>query len=358
MDLLRRSLAGVFVYAFLLPVIFWPIGFHEIQPQLTYLFAGAMFFFSVLRLIHYVNSKRLYALSPRAWFITFAALSLSQAAILGTVFTLAIFDERFFPIIHVSMLAFAGIASSAVFALSPRIRFGILNLAILMLPAMITGFLSEGYLPLAVMMLVFTVYISGIGIRANKEYRRSFDIEIELEAQRKELETLNQTDALTSIYNRGYFNQHFEDQWQYAMRHELEIAILLIDVDHFKAINDTHGHLAGDACLVNLAYAINKTVNRTIDVAARYGGEEFVVLLSGCNTEQARSMAHKIEQAIQDHKFVHEGTVIPVTVSIGIATTMPKPKQKSSTLIDQADQALYQAKAQGRNRSIVFTEDE
>ncbi|GAC08801.1 GGDEF domain-containing protein [Paraglaciecola chathamensis] len=358
MDMLRRSLAGVIVYAFILPVIFWPLHFVEAKHDLAYILCGCMFLISVLRLIHYYFSKPLYKFSARLWFLLFALFSLMHAGILGFVFTLAIFDERFTPIIHISMLATAGISVSALFALSPRIRFALLNLSFLMMPVMFTGFLTEEYIPLASMMLVFLLYISGIGIRSNREYRRSFDIEIELEAQRKELETLNQTDALTSIYNRGYFNQHFEDQWQYAMRHELEIAILLIDVDHFKAINDTHGHLAGDACLVNLAYAINKTVNRSIDVAARYGGEEFVVLLSGCNTEQARSMAQKIEQAIQDHKFVHEGTVIPVTVSIGIATTMPKPKQKSSTLIDQADQALYQAKAQGRNRSIVFTEDE
>lgn len=355
MDLLRRSLAGIFVYAFLLPVIFWPIHFHKIQPNLTYLFAGGMFFISTLRLLHYYYSASLYTLSSRLWFALFAILSLSQAAILGFVFTLAIFDERFYPIIHVSMLALAGIASSALLALSPRIRFGITNLAILMLPAMITGFLTEGYIPFATMMLVFTFYISGIGIRANKEYLRSFQIEIELEAQRKELETLSQTDALTSIYNRGYFNQYFESQWQYAIRHNVEVALLIIDVDHFKSINDTHGHLAGDACLVNIAYVVNKAINRSTDIAARYGGEEFVVLLSGCNKEQSQVIARDIMHAIDNHKFVYQNNILPITVSIGIATSIPEPRQKSNSLIEQADHALYQAKAQGRNRTVLFS---
>ena len=355
MDLLRRSLAGIAVYSFVLPVIFWPLHFHTMQPELAYLLAGSMLFISLLRVVHYVYSPTIYAYSSRLWFAIFSTLSLSQAAILGSVFMLAIFDIRFQPLIHVSMLALAGIASSALFALSPRIKLGLINLTILMLPAMLTGFFTEGYIPFATMMLVYTFYISGMGIRANREYMRAFEIEIELEAQRKTLETLSQTDALTGIYNRGYFNQYFEDQWQYAIRHRVEVALLLIDVDHFKAVNDTYGHLAGDACLVNLAHAINSSVNRATDITARYGGEEFAVLISGCNATQSQFMANHIMQSVAQHKFVHNDVEIPITVSIGIATVVPEPKQKSNDLIEQADKALYQAKTEGRNRAILFS---
>ncbi|ABG39282.1 diguanylate cyclase [Paraglaciecola sp. T6c] len=349
---------GVIVYAFILPVIFWPLHFLEAQTKLAYVLSGCMFFISALRLIHYFFSQPLYEFSSRLWFAIFAVLSLLQAAILGYVFTLAIFDERFTPIIHISMLATAGISVSALFALSPRLRFAFVNLSLLMMPVMITGFLTDGFLPLAGMMLVFLLYISGIGIRSNKEYKRSFEIEIELQAQRRELETLSQTDALTSIYNRGYFNQYFENLWHHATRHKIEIALLIIDADHFKSVNDTYGHLGGDACLIHLAHAINKPINRATDIAVRYGGEEFAILLSGCNPQQSKKMADAIMQSIQQHKFVYQDSEIPITVSIGIATLVPSPHQKSNELIEQADSALYRAKATGRNRAVLFSPDD
>lgn len=351
-------MTGIVIYAFILPFIFWPLHFREVQPNLAYVLSVSMFLISMLRLVHYYFSKKLYQFSSKLWFAIFSVLSLIQAAILGLVFTLAIFDERFLPIIHLSMLALAGISVSALFALSPRIRFALLNVSLLMTPAMLTGFLTEGYFPLASMILLFALYISGIGIRANKEYKRSFEIEIELQAQRRELETLSQTDALTSIYNRGYFNQYFENLWHHATRHKIEIALLIIDVDHFKSVNDTYGHLGGDACLVHLAHAINKPINRATDIAVRYGGEEFAVLLSGCNPQQSKKMADAIMQSIQQHKFIYQDGEIPITVSIGIATLVPRPNQKSNELIEQADSALYRSKAAGRNRALLFSPDD
>lgn len=348
-------MTGVVVYGFMLPVVFWPFDFYILQPLLSKVFALSMLFISILRGFHYVLTKPIYQYSVKLWRSSFFFLSLCHASILSTFFVFSIFDERFTGILHVTMLAIGGISSGAVVALVPRIKFALVNLSVLLIPSIVLGIITSEKFPFAVMIAVFFGYIAMIGVRSSKEYNRSFEIELMLDQQKNELERLSKIDALTNIYNRGYFNLEFEKQWEYASRLKLRLSLLLVDVDHFKAFNDNYGHLLGDACLMHVAKIINQVGKRETDLAARFGGEEFVLLILENEGKEAVKVAEVLRQKIEKSPFKVDGRSFPVTVSIGVASIQPSHKIDSRQLIEQADSALYKAKHQGRNLVIVHS---
>ena len=168
------------------------------------------------------------------------------------------------------------------------------------------------------------------------------------EAENK-LEEMATTDALTGLRNRRKFDQVIEAEWRRAMRQNTQIALLMIDADHFKAYNDTFGHQAGDQVLVGIAICISDSVSRAGDCAARYGGEEFAVLLPGVSEADALMIAETIRCKVQGWSC-DEATS---TVSCGVASLVPSAGMDWSVLVSAADKALYAAKAGGRNRSVV-----
>jgi diguanylate cyclase (GGDEF)-like protein len=248
------------------------------------------------------------------------------------------------------MLAIGGIASSAIVALTPRISLALLNLGVLLVPSIIAGFIIEDKLPYAIMILVYVTFIGLMGIRSSGEYNRSFEIESQLDGQKKILEQLNKVDSLTNIYNRGYFNSEFKRQWQMGSRHKISTALMLIDVDHFKVFNDNHGHLCGDACLIHVAKVIKENIKRSTDLVARFGGEEFVVLLSGYSAKDTKELAEKIRISIESTPLYYEGNTFNVTVSIGLASTIPDSQRDRKILLEAADKAMYSVKKAGRNQ--------
>ncbi|TWX57655.1 GGDEF domain-containing protein [Colwellia hornerae] len=350
MDLRRRSMTGIVVYAVMLPAVFWPFDFHTEEPTLSLAFAVIMLTISVVRLAHWFFSDAIYNYSPNLWRNGFTILSLLHASVLSLFFGLAIYDPRFTPILHVTMLAIGGIASSAIVALTPRISLALLNLGMLLVPSIIAGFIIDNKLPYALMILVYVVFIGLMGVRSSREYNRSFEIETQLDGQKKILEQLNKVDVLTNIYNRGYFNSEFERQWQMGSRHKISTALMLIDVDHFKVFNDHHGHLCGDACLIHVANLMKRHIKRTTDLVARFGGEEFVVLLSGYSGKDAITLAEKIRLSIESTPFNYEGNELYVTISIGVASTIPDSQSDKKILLEAADKAMYNAKRAGRNQ--------
>jgi diguanylate cyclase (GGDEF)-like protein len=350
MDLRRRSITGIVFYTVMLPAVFWSFDFHTKEPALTLAFALSMLAISIVRLTHWFFSDSIYNYSPNVWRNCFTVLSLLHASVLSLFFGLAIYDPRFTPILHVTMLAIGGIASSAIVALTPRISLALLNLGILLVPSIIAGFIIEYKLPYAFMILVYVIFIGLMGIRSSREYNRSFEIETQLDGQKKILEQLNKVDSLTNIYNRGYFNSEFERQWQMGSRHEISTALMLIDVDHFKVFNDNHGHLCGDACLIHVARVIKENIKRSTDLVARFGGEEFVVLLSGYSAKDAKELAEKIRLSIESTPLYYEGNAFSVTISIGLASTIPDSQCDRKTLLEAADKAMYSVKKAGRNQ--------
>jgi two-component system cell cycle response regulator len=159
-------------------------------------------------------------------------------------------------------------------------------------------------------------------------------------------------DALTKLFNKRYFLDRLDGELRFARRHGTNVSVLMVDVDHFKAVNDTHGHLAGDAVLANIAGVITRAV-RNEDVVARFGGEELAIILRQIPPEAALHLAERlrrlVEQTITSGADT-SGKQLRVTVSIGVSSYPLDPHDSVSTLVDAADQALYRAKHAGRNR--------
>ena len=166
------------------------------------------------------------------------------------------------------------------------------------------------------------------------------------------LEIVNVTDPLTGVKNRLWWNTEFDAQWRRSGESRRPLSVVLVDIDHFKSINDTHGHLAGDECLREVSAAMASVVRGGVESIARYGGEEFVVLLPDVNATDAAFVAQRLVQSVARLRVVHDGVEIPVRCSAGVASCVPELGADCFLLAD-ADAALYEAKASGRNRSMM-----
>jgi diguanylate cyclase (GGDEF)-like protein/PAS domain S-box-containing protein len=165
------------------------------------------------------------------------------------------------------------------------------------------------------------------------------------------VEALAITDALTGLANRRRFDQYLAIEWRRSMRDRQPLSLLMLDVDRFKAYNDTYGHQRGDSCLKQIAEACMDVVSRPGDLVARFGGEEFVVVLPNTEDEGAVHVAEEICEALRSRRLAHSGNLPGiVTISAGCATLIPRFGKHTPDLIEMADQALYRAKFSGRNR--------
>lgn len=172
-----------------------------------------------------------------------------------------------------------------------------------------------------------------------------------LDTANHELKRLSASDGLTGIANRRFFDEYISREWRRARRSATSIAMLMCDVDHFKLYNDTYGHQAGDDCLRQVANAIASNLERASDIAARYGGEEFAVILPETAIGGTLFVAEKIRHAIHQLNIPHSASQLGrVTLSIGIAAATPDADNSFEDLIKAADQALYKAKDDGRDR--------
>ncbi|BCR03506.1 hypothetical protein DESUT3_05750 [Desulfuromonas versatilis] len=176
----------------------------------------------------------------------------------------------------------------------------------------------------------------------------------ELEEKNRILERLVHIDGLTEVYNHRFFQDFLGKELTRAMRHERPVSLVLVDIDHFKAFNDSYGHQVGDFILKEVC-AVARQSLREHDIMARYGGEEFVFVLPETSAEGALKVAERVRQAVEEHRFTGDGGNYRVTMSLGVATMLPPGDSfKKNEFIGYADEALLQAKRRGRNRVEVF----
>tara|TARA_R100000306_G_scaffold61528_1_gene64367 strand:+ start:32380 stop:34212 length:1833 start_codon:yes stop_codon:yes gene_type:complete len=228
----------------------------------------------------------------------------------------------------------------------------------------------------------FAIILFSIALadRLNKDKRalflaqqKAFDVQVEannlletrVHERTSQLAELNQrlleisaTDTLTLLKNRGYFDRAFRSSFVEAFRYARPLSLLIVDIDHFKRFNDEHGHLVGDDCIKMVAACLREIVTRPQDLAARYGGEEFVVLLPDTPLEGAMKVAEKIREQIEQSDFRVSSRTLTVTVSIGVNSMTPTAPGDSLTFFAEADKALYEAKARGRNCVVAWQEQD
>ena len=187
--------------------------------------------------------------------------------------------------------------------------------------------------------------------RRRDRERQLVEVTRELERVNGQLRRLAVQDELTGVPNRRYFNWLLGREWGRAARDSRPLALILADVDHFKAFNDRYGHPSGDSCLAQVAGALTRQVHRSADAVCRYGGEEFAVVLPNTDAAGAATVAEGMRTAVAELGLEHAGSPhLRVTISLGAAAGVPTPGSSSDALVRMADEALYRAKAAGRNR--------
>jgi len=189
--------------------------------------------------------------------------------------------------------------------------------------------------------------------------RRLSETTRQLEEANRRLERLSTVDPLTGVANRRRFDEVLDLEWRRLARAERPLSLLLIDIDCFKAYNDTLGHLEGDRCLTRIGALLADGAHRAGDLVARYGGEEFAILLAGAGEDAALRVAESIRQDLEELGEPHPASAVAdsVTASVGVATVVPKRGTLPIELIAAADEALYRAKRSGRNRVEITRAD-
>ncbi|WP_066736362.1 PleD family two-component system response regulator [Cupriavidus sp. D384] len=192
-------------------------------------------------------------------------------------------------------------------------------------------------------------------LQRDEAYRALRQSQQQLLETNLELQRLTNSDGLTGLSNRRYFDEYLGAEWKRAQREQTQLALLMIDVDAFKAYNDTYGHVAGDEVLRRVATVIRENCARPADLPARFGGEEFAMILPATSPGGARLLAEKVRRSIETLRIAHSGSPTSgfLTVSIGGAVIVPGADGNFSRLVEAADTGLYQAKRNGRNQVVM-----
>jgi diguanylate cyclase (GGDEF)-like protein len=185
--------------------------------------------------------------------------------------------------------------------------------------------------------------------------QRTLELQItltELAEKNKLLEQQNTRDALTGVRNRAFFDQKINAEIKRSRRERTTLGLLMIDIDHFKAINDKHGHLVGDLVIKAVAHRLQQELKRSTDHVCRYGGEEFAVILPNTDREGAMVLAEQLRLCLASQPVIHDELELSISASIGCYSAVAELQTLSADYIQAADTALYQAKNEGRNKVV------
>ncbi|MCY7294663.1 GGDEF domain-containing protein [Alteromonas sp. a30] len=351
-DFVNRSKLGVIFYAVAWSILFLASSVHLTNPYFCWIMAGLLALISAIRLGLMIIITQHYERFTLGLRRLQTCLVIAHACLWSILFFLANALPAFSELTTSINILTAGIASASVISLTPKYRICLIYNAVLTVPTGVFLLLDPEQWNLGVLIGFFCFYLIYITRRYHKEYMRAFRIEWSLQAKQKELQALSQTDFLTKTYNRLFFNEQIAHQWYLAQRNREELALLMIDLDHFKLINDKYGHVFGDECLVHTAKIIRNVAKRRSDMVVRYGGEEFAVILPQTGIASAISMAENIREALSAQAFSYRDAQHVMTTSIGVCAMLPIGNDYK-VLLHQADDALYKAKKNGRNRVEV-----
>ena len=205
-------------------------------------------------------------------------------------------------------------------------------------------------LPIAIGVFIHSLYLVLAARRAHYEYHRSLELEHELRTQRDQFAWRSRIDALTGLGNRGEFNDRLTVAVEDSLARGETLALLIVDIDHFKAVNDERGHATGDACLVAIASRLAQAFARPGEFTARLGGEEFAALLPDTSVAEALARAETFRAALAAQPLALEGEAVPITVSVGVGAFERAGHVDGEALYRDVDAALYRPKREGRNR--------
>lgn len=342
------------IFTLLWSAIVWASGFYQAMPEVSLIsfsvLAGVFGLQCFFALIH----KRLYRLSAVTWRFLFYLFVFASAIAWSALFTLCFFEPGFEALFLPMTLATAGITNAALSNFAPSRWVAQSYASVLLLPAVFVCFSSQAHITMGGVVVVYWLLSLLLLQRFHGEYMGGFTKDSSFDQQNTELQRENRTDGLTNVFNRRYFDEALKREWQRGAQEGAWLGLLFIDIDFFKKINDTYGHMAGDECLKQAAAIINGAAQSGNDIVARYGGEEFAVLLPRTSPDMAVRIADSIRKQFELKEFCFDDRCIKITASIGVSSIVPRATNPATILIDQADQGVYLAKEAGRNNVQLF----
>jgi diguanylate cyclase (GGDEF)-like protein len=356
LDCANRVKSGIFVYVCLWLAIGIASGLAHQQPAFWLGNVGIFSVNALLRLWLQINLAKLAETRLQTAKGLFAGLLFLNVLHWGVLTSLSVLLPALHDLQIPMLLAACGIAASGASVLAIHRQLRVLSPIAVVAPVVIALLVqpSAANTLVAVLCIIMVVYFIGAARVMYNDYWAALSNSLLLEQRARQLEELSNTDALTRLRNRLFFDVNFASEWRRASRHRWPLAILVIDLDHFKNINDHHGHAFGDLCLQTVARLLQAEVQRAGDIVARWGGEEFIILLTQTGPDAAAVVAGRLQKAMSEYTLYNGEQAVPVTGSIGVASVVPVRPDQGYQLINQADQALYQAKERGRNQFVVF----
>lgn len=288
---------------------------------------------------------RLQAWLDSRWWVV-----LATAALWGGVLSWTMLDPHMAPGRTAALLCTIAFATAFAHNYSLRLGRAAFGIALIYAPAPILMPYTGESLSVMVTIGVYTVYLGLVMVRSYREYQAQLDLYDRVRTQRDEFETLSRVDPLTGLANRRYFSGALDHLLAGCRSRQQPLAMLVMDLDHFKYVNDEHGHDAGDICLARFADRMREVFTAPGVHLARLGGEEFGVLLPGLDARGAAEAAERMRASLELHPLQLREGPLSITVSIGVASLAPGSSAEGTDLYRAADRAMYQAKTDGRNR--------
>jgi diguanylate cyclase (GGDEF)-like protein len=354
LDLKKRSTIGIFFYVVLSIICVVAGDFYQRHPMLSVIFLSANAVICLLRLIHLKVTEKLGQRHAKANKRIFFVSVIITALIWGVTLALITFLKEESATQLLMTVCICGLCAGGVVAFIPHKPLSIGFNISMMLPVVAVLLVTGSNIPLATMIFLFSVYMALMAVRGSREYWDALENEYLLETKSRELSRLSNTDVLTGLYNRRYFDEMLDAEWKRSGRQNSMLSAIIFDLDHFKIINDTYGHQVGDEYLKKSADILASVFKRETDVVARFGGEEFIVLLPGITSERAFQLAENARQRIESMALEHQGHNVRTTISAGISHCIPDFPTTTDSIVSYADQALYKAKQEGRNRIAIY----
>lgn len=356
-DLTERARAGILMYFSVWMIIAIWSGIPDKTPLFFVINTILFFIAATLRLTHYRQVKKQYYSDIEQSYRFLVSLIMFSALHWGLMSAWVICSADYHEVRYPFMIILAAFAIGGTAVLNISRTISIMFPILVFSPTLISGLIFYDGVDalilfgLAVLSMIYIIEASKV---SHYDYWDALYNHKLVQDRAIEMEHLSITDQLTGLNNRMYFNKKFNEEWQRCHRSEVPLSILLMDLDKFKNINDTYGHIVGDMCLKEVADTLKSGIKRLTDTLARYGGEEFAIILPDTDLEPSKDVAKKLVNAVREIEFSWEGKSIPITCSIGLAHTLPDESMERESIIKKADEALYQAKEQGRDRVILY----
>jgi diguanylate cyclase (GGDEF)-like protein len=347
-----RSSAGGFLYLVAWVPLVFASGLGARHPWIMVALTALLVAAAILRAMSRPSQHD--AVAQARWMNRYTAVALSSTLIWTGIQVWVIADPLVEPLIKsVSLFGTVAILTALAHVYTSLLRMTVIGTGLLILPTGLLLWLDPQLHYLALALTLYAAYLSAVAVRSHADYQRRLDVDEALVEQRDRFEELSRTDSLTGLCNRRNFTEALNEQVREAQwLSGAGVALALLDIDHFKSINDRHGHVIGDEVLRHLAERLKTAFPEPDVVVARTGGEEFGLILRDYDEISTMIRAETFREALQAEPVVCAGIEIPLTVSIGVGSFHAERDIDDDGFYGAVDVALYAAKQQGRNRVV------